>query len=277
MTIVGGLTTAGGVTATAGTTGVWTSPDGRIVAEHGHQVGNDVNRYPAWPRITRESGGSTYLVRPWGERFVQRMFNFQEDEYGIIDNIAPETVGVKYRIADRGYLKTAGNFAQFIAFNLFETSFTQKLDALGPDSADAGSERWDLTKVREEIGYKLFLEALDKDDPLRTEIEASDAMSQVLKAELAALARDRTRLSDNDVRALYDHLALRNNPEKCSVGTAGALKEANLVPRRHVIRDHVAGHLRADERMRIFVYVHASVKAPRRSSWVFGKHQAVKS
>ena len=239
------------------TTGVWTSPDGKVVAEHGHQVGNDVNRYPAWPRITRESGGTTYLMRPWGERFVQRMFNSQEDEYEIIDNIAPETVGVKYRISDRGYLKSAGDFARFIAFNLFETSFAQKGNALGgSDSARIDSERWNLEMAREEIGYKLFLEALGMDDPLRVEIAGSDASSQELRSELAALALDKTRLSDDDVRALCDRLALRDSPQKCSVGAAGAVREAQLVPRRHVIRDHVAGHLKADERIRIFVYGH---------------------
>jgi hypothetical protein len=108
------------------TRGFWMSPDGRIVAEHGHQVGNDVNRYDRWPVITRDQRGTTYLERPWGERFVQQMFNSQEEEYEIIDNIAPETVGVKYRIADRGYVRTAADVARFIAFNLFETSLPQK-------------------------------------------------------------------------------------------------------------------------------------------------------
>jgi hypothetical protein len=47
------------------TRGFWMSPDGRIVAEHGHQVGNDVNRYDRWPVITRDQRGTTYLERPW--------------------------------------------------------------------------------------------------------------------------------------------------------------------------------------------------------------------
>jgi UDP-2,3-diacylglucosamine pyrophosphatase LpxH len=239
-------------------TGVWKSPDGKVIAEHGHQIGSDVNRYPDWPNITYESGGNTFLVRPWGERFVQRIFNSQEDEYEIIDNIAPETVGVKYRIADRGYLKSTGDFARFIAFNLFETSFAQKIEALGGDSNTASTdrERWNLEIAREDIGYKLFLEALGADDPLRSEIAGSDTSSQALRNELSALARDKTRLSDDDVRALCDQLVLRDSSQKCSVGAAGAVREAKLVPRRHVIRDQVAGHLQTDDRIRIFVYGH---------------------
>ena len=237
--------------------GVWVSPDGRVVAEHGHQVGSDVNRYAAWPRITTEVGSATYLVRPWGERFVQRMFNSQEAEYEVIDNVAPETVGVKYRMADRGFVQSIADVAQFIAFNLYATSFSQKLDALGaPGSADADKERWDLTAAREQVSYNLFLGALSEDDPMRSQIAGSDSRAQELKSELAALARDKTRLSDNDVRALCDHLEMRGSTPKCGVPTAGFARETLLVPRRHVMRDHVADHLKIDERMQIFIYGH---------------------
>jgi hypothetical protein len=231
------------------TAGVWTSPDGQIVAEHGHQIGSDVNRYPDWPHITYESQGKTYLVRPWGELFVQRVFNSQEDQY--------ESVGVKYRIADRGYVKSASDFARFIAFNLFETSNAQKIEALGGSDLDTSeNERWNLEIAREEMGYKLFLEVLDSGDPLRAEITGRDTASESLRNELTSIARDKTRLSDDDVRALCDQLALRDSPQKCSVGTAGAIAQDKLVPRRHVMKEHIARHLHVDGRIRIFVYGH---------------------
>jgi hypothetical protein len=233
-------------------TGVWISTDGYILAEHGHQIGSDVNRYPDWPRITGESGGKTYLVRPWGERFVQRLFNFQEEEYEIIDNIAPETVGLKYRIADRGLFKTMADVARFIAFNLFETSFAQKERGLGHSVAAEGENDWDLNIAREEISYRLFLEALDSEDPLRIEIEAN----QELRTQLSVLARDQANLPDDDVRALCDWLALRDRPEQCKRSTAGAGLEANFIPRRDVIRTHLAERLRNDDRMGIFIYSH---------------------
>jgi hypothetical protein len=239
------------------TRGFWKSPDGRIVAEHGHQVGNDVNRYDRWPLITRQQNSTIYLERPWGERFVQKVFNSEEEEYETIDNISPETVGVKYRIADRGYARSAVDVARFIAFNLFETSFAQKGSSLGDSEADRNeSNHWNLKRAREQIGYRLFLEALAKDDPLRQEIEGQDATSEALRTELAALARDKTRLTDEEVRALCDDLALRKAPQTCAIATAGALLESKFVPRSHVVGAHVEGYLRDDKRLHIFVYGH---------------------
>jgi hypothetical protein len=244
------------------TRGFWMSPDGRIVAEHGHQIGNDVNRYGRWPAITRDQNGTTYLERPWGERFVQQVFNSQEEEYEIIDNVTPETVGVKYRIADRGYVRTVADVARFIAFNLFETSLAQKDASLGAPNADPRQadpndpDRWNLALARQELGYSLFLEALAKDDPLRAQIEGRDAASEALRTELTALARDDKRLTDDEVRALCEHLVRREAPQKCATATAGALLESTLVQRPHVVGTHIEGHLRGDARLRIFVYGH---------------------
>jgi hypothetical protein len=235
------------------TRGFWKSPDGRIVAEHGHQIGHDVNRYDRWPLISRDRNGTTFLERPWGERFVQKLFNAEEEDYEIIDNVAPESVGVKYRIAERGYVSAAADIARFIAFDLFETSVTQKGASLGGAQADPNDpNRWDTKLARQKIGYKLFLEALDKNDPMRAQIEGQEA----LRTELAALALDSNRLSNSEVRALCDHLARRNAPEKCAVATAGALLESKLVPRRHVVGGHIEGYLATDKRLRIFVYGH---------------------
>ena len=46
--------------------GIWVSPDESIVAEHGHQIGIDVNRYETWPNIVRRDGQAQYVIRPWG-------------------------------------------------------------------------------------------------------------------------------------------------------------------------------------------------------------------
>jgi hypothetical protein len=147
--------------------------------------------------------------------------------------------------------------ARFIAFNLFQTSLAQKESALGPSEADPNDpNRWDPARAREQIGYKLFLESLAKDDPLRAEIEGRDAASEALRAELDALARDNSRLTDAEVRALCDRLEVRKAPQKCAVATAGAFMESKLVPRRHVVGAHVERHLRTDGRLRIFVYGH---------------------
>jgi UDP-2,3-diacylglucosamine pyrophosphatase LpxH len=238
--------------------GLWSSADGRIVAEHGHQIGSDVNRYLSWPRITRESQGTTYIERPWGERFVQRIFNDQEEEYEIIDNISPETVGLKYRIADRGFPKTAADLAKFIAFNLFETSVTQKLRSLGRDSPSAvesGLIEWNVKWARDELDYRLIAEALPKDDPLRAAIKGTDTEADGLKAELSSLVKDPTRLADDDVRALCSQLSTMDGP-RCDILTAGAAIEVNFFPRQFVLRNHISGRIESHQRMSIFVYGH---------------------
>lgn len=238
------------------TSGNWMSPDGRVVAEHGHQIGNDVNRFGKWPKITSSQRGKVYLQRPWGERFVQKVFNAEEETYEIIDNISPETVGVKYRIADRGYAQSAADIAKFIVFDLFETSLAQKGATFGSGAGPNDSNRWNLTRARKDIGYKLFLESLRKDDPMRAQIEGQDATSKKLRKELTAIARDKTRLTDAEVLALCDDLAIRKAGEKCAIGSAGAMMESKFIPRSHVIRSHLENYVRDDDRIRIFVYGH---------------------
>lgn len=105
--------------------GSWISADGRIVAEHGHQIGSDVNRYEKWPEITARVEGKEYILRPWGEQFVQKLFNDEERCYPIIDNLSPETAGTRYRMADQGLWKSASDVARFIAFNIFERHFSR--------------------------------------------------------------------------------------------------------------------------------------------------------
>jgi UDP-2,3-diacylglucosamine pyrophosphatase LpxH len=233
-------------------TGVWRSNDGLIVAEHGHQIGADANSFGnAWPTITStpSPGGQTYVIRSWGERFVQKLFNREEPEYEIIDNLSPETVGVKYRMADRGAWTTVGDIAQFIAFNLFETSWKQLGQIAGANKS--GKVEWNV-EIGRRMGYRLFYEALPDNDPLRTAIDGATE----LQGELKALANDRNRLSDDDVKNLCDELKSRNRKNLCALQTAGATFESLLIPRSWVMRAHVARRKRDAPRMQIFVYGH---------------------
>ena len=58
--------------------GVWASVDGEVLVEHGHQIGSDVNGYKKWPRVTAQHNSEEYIIRPWGELFVQKLFNAEE-------------------------------------------------------------------------------------------------------------------------------------------------------------------------------------------------------
>ena len=66
------------------------------------------NRFSDWPQVTAPGeDGNVYLIRPWGELFVQRMFNNEEKSYPIIDNLVPESTGV-----NTGWLTVACGFRQ---------------------------------------------------------------------------------------------------------------------------------------------------------------------
>jgi UDP-2,3-diacylglucosamine pyrophosphatase LpxH len=106
--------------------GTWASPDGKIVAEHGHQIGSDINRYEKWPEVTVVRGGQTFLVKSWGEHFVQSLFNDEERNAPIIDNLIPESAGARYRIAAKGTWQSAEEMIRFLAFDTFETAMIDR-------------------------------------------------------------------------------------------------------------------------------------------------------
>ncbi|HZP87041.1 MAG TPA: metallophosphoesterase [Burkholderiales bacterium] len=222
-------------------TGLWSSANGQVLIEHGHQIGSDVNRYATWPKITARQDQNDYVIRPWGERFVQQLFNAEEREYPIIDNLGPETAGARYRMADRGLWKSAADVARFIAFNLFETSIAQKSAVLG----EQGDAQADAQACTRELGFRLFTQALKPDDALRRQIEADSEEGRALRAALDAQARE---LSEEDLLHLC---AQRTETE-----TLGAAIESKLVPRSEILRRHVGERLKSYPRASVFVYGH---------------------
>ncbi len=222
--------------------GVWVSADGRVLVEHGHQIGSDVNRYTDWPKITASKNGQEFIVRPWGELFVQRLFNAEEEQYPIIDNLSPETAGARYRMADRGLWNSATDVARFIAFNVFETSARQKGAALGrePDVAVP------CTRAEAEtLGHRLILGALERNDPFRVQAEADTPEAQRVRKDLDALVKG---LPDQDIQNLC--------ARQVDTSTLGAAVESKFVPRAEVIREHLRERLAQHPDMTIFVYGH---------------------
>lgn len=235
--------------------GIWVSSDGRVVVEHGHQIGQDVNRYDAWPNIMSTGGDEKVVARPWGELFVQRIFNDQEDEYSVIDNLSPEATGVRYRIADRGLVLSVVDIARFLAFNLFETSLMQKEGVLGGDNATIV---WNET-VGRQLGHRLFADALNEKDPFRETLLANNEDAASLRVELDRYAADPARLSAAEVETLCTQMALRTSVSKsCRDDTMGAVMQGLFRTKRSVMTDHLA--MRQEEprlrRMRLFVYSH---------------------
>lgn len=241
--------------------GIWVSADGYVVVEHGHQIGADVNKYAGWPdlsQLVRPEGGKAYVVRPWGERFVQLMFNEQEARYPIIDNLSPESAGVRYRMADRGLWRSLGDLARFIAFNVFETSAAQKTGLLGPPSAGEPEEkRWDLPTARTS-GHQLFAKSLPLGDPFRAELLADNDRAAALRKEFDLLVADEKELSDGELRGLCDLAAATSEGAwtLCRPAVLGALVEATVVPLRWKLREHLKQRIDEFKRMRAFIYGH---------------------
>jgi UDP-2,3-diacylglucosamine pyrophosphatase LpxH len=232
--------------------GIWSSRDDRTVAEHGHQIGVDVNRYETWPDILRQRDGINYVIRPWGELFVQKLFNEQEGTYPIIDNLSPETAGARYRAADRGLWGSTTDVARMLAFNLWETSPKQRVIMLGEDSSR--KREWS-TRVARNMGADLFLNALSPDDPFNKQISTGDADANAVKAELSGLARDPTRVPDEMVLHLCDLIA-DNKQKLCLDAQLGSLAQHALVSKDKVLARHLRARQRQFKGMRVFIYGH---------------------
>ena len=236
------------------TGGIWTSGDGRILAEHGHQIGADVNRYDEWPTVTRSAQGAEYLIRTWGERFVQRLFNEQEREYPIIDNLGPESAGARYRMADRGLWKSVADVARFLRFNLFETSGKQATTFLGNTQGGA-KPVWDLAKARK-MGHQLLANALPAGDPFRNALLENTEQALVLRGELDSVVQT---VSDDEVRLLCDHVAVQAEKTKgstCAQGELGYSWSRLSCPESGFSRNIFSARLKEYRGMRVFVYAH---------------------
>ena len=235
--------------------GIWTSDDGRVVVEHGHQIGSDANRYKDWPNIVRRVGGTDYVVRSWGEQFVQKLFNEEEEQYPIIDNLAPESAGARYRLEDRGLGKTATDLANFLSFNLFQTSLEQKVQILGENDSSKEQPRTVSIPLGRKAGSKLFISALPKDDGFRAMLTDDSEQAMALRKELDALALDEKRLPDANVKMLCDQAAIRDG-DLCVPPMLGATIEKTLVPKQWVLLNHVRQRKQKFRKMLFLIYGH---------------------
>ena len=234
--------------------GIWISDDGKIFAEHGHQIGSDVNCYSRWPKITATVNGKEFITRPWGELFVQRIFNEIEEGYPIIDNLIPETAGLRYRMADRGFKKSTSDVARFIAFNLFETSFQQKISTLGISEPSGTIQvSWSRDKMVK-LGYRLFTESMAPEDPFRQMIEENSTQASELRQELNNIV---TKMPDEDLKKLCANITAIGNPDLCSATLGDSIER--VMPRSAILTNHFLQREKEMPELKnafIFVYGH---------------------
>jgi UDP-2,3-diacylglucosamine pyrophosphatase LpxH len=197
-----------------GETGTWQSPDRLLYAEHGHQIGKDVNSWKElWPQPFITVKATKYLKRPWGEKFVQDYYNRFENKYPIIDNISEEGAGITYARAAEGMMTTVQDTAEFFNFMLFKVSRDQFVDSLGKQTQ--AETPWDLPAIRAR-GPKFLVESLSKDDPFLPEAE-----SAVGRKESQAYFQS---MSDEELIAICERRAQGEKDTGCPklVGDLGA-------------------------------------------------------
>jgi hypothetical protein len=247
--------------------GIWESSDRRIVAEHGHQIGKDVNQYKEWPTVTGPHGGKSYLLRPWGELFVQRLYNDRETDHPIIDNLMPQTNGARYYMAEKGFWGSLADVGRFLKFNLLDASFRQ-LGSLGGD-APQDAKKWDVAAARLR-GYRLYTNALSPGDVFRKSLESPPSQEWTdLRAVLDAQAGSAADLSEDEVLSLCDATALRiasetgtDITERCPTTALGGSILGSLQPLQRTLATHLRSRRMQHPNVTIFVYGHTHLLAP---------------
>lgn len=230
--------------------GLWVSEDKRIVAEHGHQIGSDVNAFADWPKVTTtDSSGTQLMIRPWGERFVQQLFNEQEMNYPVIDNLNPETAGARYRMSERGMGGSIKDLARFIAFNIFETTPGQKYRALSTNGAHDPPFNRDAA---EKVGHRLFSYSLPEGDAFKELLQDTNPEGEELRRELDEMLKT---MSTEDLEMLCRNAVVYTKINPCNPVLAALVVDV-LVPKTAIFRSHLRAREAALGPFDLFVYGH---------------------
>jgi UDP-2,3-diacylglucosamine pyrophosphatase LpxH len=248
--------------------GYWLSSDGKVYAEHGHQIAVSPHRFEHWPQVIVRRDGRDRLARPWGERTIQDIYNRLEERYPIIDNVAFSGMGVKYALAAERDFDAGGASAMLLRYLLSLTSWQQFRMEL--DGGEVQPPTWDLAQVRAQ-GASFLVSALPDDDPFkplaaraladghlaRSMEEMSDDEITVICDYRAALRRSRRR---------FEHLVTQFQPRgpviaECprSPDTRGAIfdyfwRSRDLMYMRHI--EAVTGQLPTKTQPLVFVHGH---------------------
>jgi hypothetical protein len=178
-------------------TGFWLSRDGRVYAEHGHQIGFSAHRFEAWPAPFLRRNGREHLMRPWGERIAGGFYGRLEPKYPVVDNVAMLGAGVKYALAADGVTDAGERAPDLLKYLLFATMAWQQF-RMELDDGDVEPPLWNIAQVRSQAGAML-VSALPDDDRFRP--LAARALAD---GRLDPLAR---AITDGEIVALCDYRA----------------------------------------------------------------------
>lgn len=212
--------------------GYWLSPNGRVLVEHGHQMGREVNKLRGWPKPFI-GADPVRLERSWGEQFVQEFYNQYEAKYPIIDNVSEESVGIRYAREVEGWLGTVRAAGRFVLFYVDKLSLWQRAGALGSQA----STEWDIAAVKS-AGDRFLAESVPSDDPLgravrQPGVDLSAGADEFSEDELRAICDARAQLHAYQLNNGVSEPTIRPCPVKN--GTLGALAQAALRRTRETI------------------------------------------
>ena len=187
---------APGTRAAVAAGGFWSSDDGQIHVEHGHQIGARVDRFDAWPEPFIERAGRRHLARPLRARAVDAFFDEHESRYPVIDNFADEGAGLAHGLGAEGTtdLDAAGpDLLRYVLFRMPWQQFRVDLDA-----GDVQPPAWDLAAVRAQ-GPAFLVDSLPNDDRFKPLAQRAN--------EAGRLAAPMDELRDDELNALCDYRA----------------------------------------------------------------------
>src|SRR5688572_25440789 len=154
--------------------GYWASRDGKVHAEHGHEI-----------RFRMEDSAA-----------LQELYDEVDARYPAADNVAVIGSGAKYGLAADKTLPSNEAITLLVRDGLLNVSWQQFRMEL--DDGDVQPPQWDLVQARS-LGASLLVDSLPDDHPLKAMAAGQDATSG-----LAAAARE---LTDQELTALCDYRA----------------------------------------------------------------------
>jgi hypothetical protein len=181
---------------TTAASGYWVSADGKLYAEHGHQIGFNPHRFEAWPAPFVTIGGIEHVTRSPGELAVQPAYNRLEERYPIVDNFAIVGAGLKYALAADGMPDTGDAAALLLRY--FVTLMSWQQFRMELDGGETEPPQWDLAQTRA-LGPALLVSSLPDDD--RFKPTAAKALAE------GRLSESLAALSDDELVALCDYRA----------------------------------------------------------------------
>jgi hypothetical protein len=154
--------------------GFWVSADGKVHAEHGHEI-----------RFRGQDAAA-----------LQELYDQLEATYPAVAHVAVAGSGAKYALAGGTTPASGETAALLVRDGLLNVSWQQFRMEL--DDGDVQPPQWDLAQARS-LGGSLLAASLPDDDPLKPLAAALDA-----KGGLAAVSRD---LTDQELTTLCDYRA----------------------------------------------------------------------